>query len=494
MNRRKRIEMSKKHYFVDDLLGRKQYADFLYSIIVNSEIYKRLDESDAYVIAIDSQWGSGKTFFLDMFENYVHGYIANDKKIEDFEQKVEVIRYNAWENDFWKDAFEPLIYNIANDIVLEEQQMMNEDNKILERIKAASFAVIKGYALTKIKKMYGEEVAELAEKGTDAFLQQGEKVFKEYNELRSAVLDLKEALHDYINLNKKRKLLIIIDELDRCRPSFAIETLEVVKHLFDVEGIIFIFAVDIEQLSSSVKSVYGEGINAYGYMGRFFDYISKMPPVEAEEYVKIKLLKEIEWKTEIEGKVAQIVEFVNVWWKIMNFSLRELDTILENIKIMIKYFLYKYNNINAYYIYIFFLMLKYKHLEVFNDIFEYRKKPEIVTEIFEINKMWKDRLSILSRFWNKVALKDQIFDFYEFDNENEFFSGYFLKKEKNGIIVLTPDRREEKYEYNVYSLSHVLFNADIDRWPEIQNKTLPQYILERLEMFQFNGEVFSDNT
>lgn len=48
--------MSKKHYFVDDLLGRKQYADFLYSIIVNSEIYKRLDESDAYVIAIDSQW------------------------------------------------------------------------------------------------------------------------------------------------------------------------------------------------------------------------------------------------------------------------------------------------------------------------------------------------------------------------------------------------------------------------------------------------------
>ena len=256
--------MSKKHYFVDDLLGRKQYADFLYSIIVNSEIYKRLDESDAYVIAIDSQWGSGKTFFLDMFENYVHGYIANDEKIEDFEQKVEVIRYNAWENDFWKDAFEPLIYNIANDIVLEEQQMMNEDNKILERIKAASFAVIKGYALTKIKKMYGEEVAELAEKGTDAFLQQGEKVFKEYNELRSAVLDLKEALHDYINLNKKRKLLIIIDELDRCRPSFAIETLEVVKHLFDVEGIVFMFAVDIEQLSSSVKSVYGEGINAYG--------------------------------------------------------------------------------------------------------------------------------------------------------------------------------------------------------------------------------------
>ena len=283
--------MSKKHYFVDDLLGRKQYADFLYSIIVNSEIYKRLDESDAYVIAIDSQWGSGKTFFPDMFENYVHGYIANDEKIEDFEQKVEVIRYNAWENDFWKDAFEPLIYNIANDIVLEEQQMMNEDNKILERIKAASFAVIKGYALTKIKKMYGEEVAELAEKGTDAFLQQGEKVFKEYNELRSAVLDLKEALHDYINLNKKRKLLIIIDELDRCRPSFAIETLEVVKHLFDVEGIVFMFAVDIEQLSSSVKSVYGEGINAYGYMGRFFDYISKMPPVEAEEYVKIKLLK-----------------------------------------------------------------------------------------------------------------------------------------------------------------------------------------------------------
>lgn len=486
--------MQKKHYFDDDLLGRKTYAEFLYSIIVNSEMYKRIDESNAYVIAIDSRWGSGKTFFLDMFENYVHGYIASNKKIEGFAQNVEVIRYNAWENDFWKDAFEPLIYSIANDIVLESQQMEEEDNKTLERIKAASFAVIKGYALTKIKKIYGEEVAELAEKGTESFLQTEEKAFKEYNELRGAVSDLKQALCDYININNYRKLLIIIDELDRCRPSFAIETLEVVKHLFDVEGIIFLFALDIEQLSSSVKSVYGQGINAYGYMGRFFDYISKMPPIETEEYVRIKLLKEVQWKDSLEEKIKKVVEFVNDWWKIMDFSLRELDTILENIKIMIKYFLYKYTDIDAYYMYIFFLMLKYKHLELFNDIFNYREKPEKIVEIFEIDQLWKDRLEKLTPYWNKSSLKKQMFDFYDCDCENEFFTGYFVKKENNILITLSPDGREEEYECNLYSLSNVLFDADFENWNDIQHKSLPQYILERLEMFQFNGELFTDNT
>ncbi len=484
--------MRNNRYFDSDLLGRKAYADFLYSIVVNSEIYKRVDESKAYVVAIDSCWGSGKTFFLDMFENYVYGYLSPDCNINNFSQKVKIIRYNAWENDYWQNAFEPLICNIANDIVLYDQQIKEENKRILERIQAASFTVIKGYALTKIKKTYGEEVAELFEKGAEAGLKSVESVFSEYKELRNAVSDLKAALHDYVKVNVNHKLLIIIDELDRCRPSFAIETLEVVKHLFDVEGIVFVFAVDIEQLSSSVRSVYGEGINAYGYLGRFFDYISKMPTVETEEYVEIKLFRSVQWGDKLEGKIRRVVSFVNIWWKAMDFSLRELDTILENIKIMISYFLYKYDDIDAYYMYTFFLMLKYKHLDLFNKLFSYKKCPEEIVDSFEVNHFWKDKFVVLTPFWKNVMIKDLMFDFYAPNEEKEFFTGYFVKMENNVLITLSQDKWEEKYDKRVSSLSHVLYYEDIRKWDEIKNKSIPQYMLERLEVFQFNGVTLAD--
>jgi predicted KAP-like P-loop ATPase len=67
-----------------------------------------------------------------------------------------------------------------------------------------------------------------------------------------------------------------VDELDRCRPTYAIQTLELVKHLFNVPGLIFIFALDIEQLSHSVQTVYGQNMDAQGYLCRFFDYFMMM--------------------------------------------------------------------------------------------------------------------------------------------------------------------------------------------------------------------------
>ncbi|MGL6523975.1 KAP family P-loop NTPase fold protein [Aeromonas hydrophila] len=65
--------------------------------------------------------------------------------------------------------------------------------------------------------------------------------------------------------------LVIIDELDRCRPSYAVEMLEVVKHIFDIPGVFFIISTDTEQLQHAIKVVYGSGFNAQIYLSRFFD-------------------------------------------------------------------------------------------------------------------------------------------------------------------------------------------------------------------------------
>lgn len=88
------------------------------------------------------------------------------------------------------------------------------------------------------------------------------------HEAKDAISDFKESLEGIVS--NQRKIVIIIDELDRCKPTFAVQLLEIVKHLFDIKGITFIFMLDIEQLSYLIKTIYGQEMAAAGYLCRFF--------------------------------------------------------------------------------------------------------------------------------------------------------------------------------------------------------------------------------
>ena len=82
---------------------------------------------------------------------------------------------------------------------------------------------------------------------------------------------------------------MIIDELDRCRPSYAVELLEVAKHVFAVDHIVFVLAVNRSQLSHSVKALYGNDFDAYGYLRRFFDVDFRLPDPSREKFIEKSL-------------------------------------------------------------------------------------------------------------------------------------------------------------------------------------------------------------
>ncbi|MEZ9178135.1 KAP family P-loop NTPase fold protein [Vibrio kanaloae] len=87
--------------------------------------------------------------------------------------------------------------------------------------------------------------------------------------LRNEIKQLVEAVTS-LNTSLQVPAFVFIDELDRCRPSYAVEMLEVVKHFFELDNIVFVIATDTEQLQHAVKAVYGEGFDAQTYLGRFF--------------------------------------------------------------------------------------------------------------------------------------------------------------------------------------------------------------------------------
>jgi len=84
---------------------------------------------------------------------------------------------------------------------------------------------------------------------------------------------------------KEKPLLVMVDELDRCRPSYAVELLEVAKHLFAVRHVVFALAVNRSELEHSVKALYGDEFDAHGYLRRFFDVDFQLPAPDRNQFI-----------------------------------------------------------------------------------------------------------------------------------------------------------------------------------------------------------------
>ena len=84
---------------------------------------------------------------------------------------------------------------------------------------------------------------------------------------------------------KSCPVVVVIDELDRCRPLYAIELLEVAKHLFSVEIIVFVLAINLRQLGHSIKAVYGSDFDSHEYLERFIDITIPLPMAERVHFI-----------------------------------------------------------------------------------------------------------------------------------------------------------------------------------------------------------------
>lgn len=226
------------------------------------------------VLNVNSAWGSGKTFFL---KNWVA------------EQSTEraCVYFNAWETDFSGDAFVSLVASIKDQLHEAIGPLQDAENLIKKFTAKASKTLIAATpALAKgvIKKFTGVDIGLLSEiTDGDALAEAAEKAVEKLIENNKETLaivdDFKKVFNELVVLSSlqlaaggtAKPVYIFIDELDRCRPTFAIELLERIKHLFEVPGCKFIIATDTLQLSHSIRAVYGSGFASEKYLKRFFD-------------------------------------------------------------------------------------------------------------------------------------------------------------------------------------------------------------------------------
>ena len=118
------------------------------------------------------------------------------------------------------------------------------------------------------------------------------------------------------------RLVIFIDELDRCKPTYAIKLLEQIKHYMMNDQITFVFSVNFEQLQHTIKCCYGAEFDASRYLDRFFDLRMELPPIDMYDYYeKIGLTQSYS----IEIVIKQIINNYN-------FGLREIGRFIPQVK------------------------------------------------------------------------------------------------------------------------------------------------------------------
>ena len=257
-------EIDPANVWQGDKLKRKQIADYLTPIIASID--------QPFVISLNAEYGMGKTDFVKRWQCDLnnHGF--------------KTAYFNAWETDFSENALAAFMSSLKSQLV--EQAKGVSKTKIKNRIselvsKSGGFIRHKaGPMLARViaRKLIGdEEIKNLTSAMAEEALAAQEAAEVSMSAFRNEVEKLVEELTKNENDKQKRKLIIFVDELDRCRPNYALEVLESIKHLFSVPGVIFILAVDETQLRETVKTIYGSDMNGPGYFSRFFDWRFQLP-------------------------------------------------------------------------------------------------------------------------------------------------------------------------------------------------------------------------
>jgi hypothetical protein len=274
----------------DDRFGRRQEAEDIAGYIETIGRRPLLREDHAgHVLAIDAEYGEGKTFFLRRLTRHLA-------------LKHPVAFVDAWADDLHN---EPLIAIAAT---LQEALEPFKTRQIRQKIDsfngtAAKVAkiVAKGLVKRGIGLMITEGAAEVLSDELRGVASTAEREdikdsaheivgdvasgialednFKKklelYRDGRKAIDAMRRSLAEVVQAlagtSANPPIIIIIDELDRCRPSYAIKMLEEVKHIFDVQGVVFVLGMHHKQMSHSVAGSYGAGFDGSAYLSRFID-------------------------------------------------------------------------------------------------------------------------------------------------------------------------------------------------------------------------------
>lgn len=359
--------MDSNNHWDKDLLERQKDSAFLIDFLKRRHAErKRAGIRGAYVLNVNAEWGFGKSYFL-------RGMAL------DLRKSHPVVTIDAWKNDFSDDPYTMVISEI-NATVSElipnaGSEQVTVANRSLQAVKQNAGKILlagaKGATKKLVTKLIGDgfdEIADLIARseardeepeqkdafaeataaGLDAFKQgvadvSGElldalasRMINDYQEVKTSQEQFRSSLGQLLKaLNEigsvQLPMFIFIDELDRCRPPYAINLLERIKHLFDVEDIVFVVATDTKQLSHAITGYYGANFDSHSYLHRFFTRTYSLPIPSTHDFISAMILsasvENSKWHSI--GMEGNEIGFLAQMSDLLGVGLREIQRAME---------------------------------------------------------------------------------------------------------------------------------------------------------------------
>lgn len=309
-----------------NILNRKSYLSVLSSLLTTTN--KPLS------IALDGQWGSGKTVFLKELlyvsqtnmDNIDHDNIDHDNidNLKDFREKYFITYFDAWEYDKYNDPLITILYVLTN-TAIENSEPTDNDIKMLNSFLESIGKAACQFVLEKNKFL----------KLTINNMQEEKQQFSNIISLDQQIATIQEYISHILEITHKEKMIIIIDELDRCTPNYAVNLLEITKHIFNNEHCHLLFGINKLELSKCINQHYGN-INSIEYLDKMFDITLSLPNpnnMQLKQYIEFQNNQAVKEHQEIpisKGYTSVIIPF----YQQLNLSLREINrtlTVFQNI-------------------------------------------------------------------------------------------------------------------------------------------------------------------
>jgi hypothetical protein len=282
------------------LFGFDEYASILTATIMGTKPH--------FTIGIFGSWGCGKTTLLKRIESQLKTKYA---------ERVLVVSFDAWRYQHE----EHFILALLNTLSLALKGSQSHWQTLGENLVRFSKCLV---AATSVN--------------TPLFGVAGDKALKQ---LQKPNNDLQCLYYDWLNQlqlavskirqdDPKRRIVILIDDIDRCLPNKVVEILESIKVMLDVEGFVFILALDHQIAEIAVQSRYGEQYSNQGrdYLKKLVQVEFRIPPLGKQDIIAYtgKLSTSLELASdEISSTLAEVVPLV------IGDNLREVKRFINGV-------------------------------------------------------------------------------------------------------------------------------------------------------------------